>query len=82
MDHRVPRLRGFWNRESEPRQGQNQERSDRWQTRYRLGFSQQESFGEQVYWIRMKELDRTTTSGQRRRRPAGYEEDRSRKMFP
>ena len=48
-------------------------------SRYRLVFSQQESFGEQVYWIRM---NRTTGSGQRRRRPAGYEEDRSRKIFP
>jgi len=47
MDHRVPRLRGFWNRESEPRQGQNhiqrngrsekEERSDHWEIEIPIG---------------------------------------------
>src|SRR6516164_2169342 len=47
MDHHVPRLRGFWNRESEPRQGQNhiqrngrsekEERSDHWEIEIPIG---------------------------------------------
>jgi len=37
-------------------------------SRYRLVFSQQESFGEQVYWIRM---NRSTGSGQRAAPPRG-----------
>jgi hypothetical protein len=34
--------------------------------RYRLVFSQHESFGEWIYRIQMREMDRTTASSQRR----------------
>lgn len=37
--------------------------------RYRLVFSQHESFGEWVYRIQMKEMDRTTTASSQRRYP-------------